>query len=668
MDSDNWSSSPNQMGYPPIDYRAELNDEQYAAVTAEDGPALVLAGAGSGKTRTLTYRVAYLLEKGVHPGNILLLTFTNKAAREMLARVEELTGIQRRAFWGGTFHSIGQRMLRMHGEPLGINSNYTILDQSDAESLLNEVIRGVDALFLKDKNNPKAKVIANALSLSRNTCQSIEDSVNQFSPYFHEYIPDFEKFFEAYQAKKKQQQVADYDDLLVYWLEILKTQESIAKYYQERFQYILVDEYQDTNMIQAQIIDTIGNRNQIMAVGDDAQSIYSWRGANYENILNFPDNHEDTEMYRIETNYRSTPEILSFANDIINQFDTGHGFHKELKPVREPHLQPMMIQATDGREEASIVIRRIQALLEEGRSLSDITVLYRAHYQAVDLQMELTRQHLPFQITSGVQFFEQAHIKDLVAQIKFAYNPNDSRAFHRFVGLLPKVGDKTAEKIFGVAYMEAQTTGEHIADMLLTKPVVAKVPKGARDHWESLAATVQAVAKAAATESPSEVVALAVEGWYSDFIKTLYPNYLQRMDDLQSLIGFAQRFTDLQELLSQLILMNSETSQKSIDPDGDQLRLTTVHQAKGLEFPIVFLLGCSDGQFPIKRAIDRGDLDEERRLFYVAVTRAMDELYMTSPRMSQFGGNTNFMNPSRFIQRVNPDLYEVVRLRRYSSW
>lgn len=668
MDLDSWTSSPQDMGYPPIDFRAELNDEQYAAVTAPEGPALVLAGAGSGKTRTLTYRVAYLLEKGVHPGNILLLTFTNKAAREMLARVEELTGVQRRAFWGGTFHSIGQRMLRMHGEPLGIKSNYTIMDQSDAESLLTTVIRSKDALFLKDKNNPKAKVISNTLSLARNTCQSIEDSVNQFSPYFHEYIPDFEKFAEGYTERKKTQQVADYDDLLAYWLEILKTQEQVAKYYQDRFQHILVDEYQDTNKIQAQIIDLIGSRNQIMAVGDDAQSIYSWRGANYENILHFPDNHDGTEMYRIETNYRSTPEILSFANDIINQFDSGQGFHKELRPVRDSHLQPMMIQAMDGREEASVVIRRIQALLEEGRSLSDITVLYRAHYQAVDLQMELTRQHLPFQITSGVQFFEQAHIKDLVAQIKFAYNSNDSRAFHRFCGLLPKVGEKTAEKIFITAYEEAKTTGEHISDMFLTKPVIAKVPKGARDHWESLAATVQSIVKAANSESPSEVVALAVEGWYADFIKTLYPNYLQRMDDLQSLIGFAQRFTDLQELLSQLVLMNSETSQKSIDPDEDQLRLTTVHQAKGLEFPVVFLLGCSEGLFPLKRAIDRGDLDEERRLFYVAVTRAMDELYMTSPRMTQFGGNTNFMNPSRFIQRVNPDLYEVVRLKRYSSW
>jgi len=668
MDSDSWSSTPQQMGYPPIDFRADLNDEQYAAVTAPDGPALVLAGAGSGKTRTLIYRVAYLLEKGVHPGNILLLTFTNKAAREMLSRVEDLTGVPRRAFWGGTFHSIGQRMLRMHGEPIGMKSNYTILDQSDAESLMTSVIRGVDAFFLKDKNNPKAKVIANAISLSRNTCQSVEDSIHQFTPYFEEFIPDFEKFYQAYQTKKKQQQVADYDDLLVYWLEILKTQEQIAHYYQNRFQYILVDEYQDTNKIQALIIDLIGNRNQIMAVGDDAQSIYSWRGANYENILHFPDTHDETSMYRIETNYRSTPEILSFANDIINQFDAGHGFYKVLKPVREPNIMPMMIQTMDGREEASIVIRRIQALLEEGRSLSDITVLYRAHYQAVDLQMELTRQHLPFQITSGVQFFEQAHIKDLVSQIKFAYNPNDSQAFKRFVGLLPKVGDITADKLFATASMEAQTTGEHIADMLLNKAVVAKVPKGARDLWESLAATIQGVSKSAAKDTPAEVVSLAVEGWYSDYIKTLYPNYLQRMDDLQSLIGFAQRFTDLQELLSQLILMNSETSQKSIDPDADQLRLTTVHQAKGLEFPVVFILGCSDGLFPIKRAIDRGDLDEERRLFYVAVTRAMDELYMTSPRMTQFGGNTNFMNPSRFIQRVNPDLYEVVRLKRYSSW
>jgi len=669
MDSNTWSQSPQDLGYPPIDFEAELNEEQYAAVTAGDGPALVLAGAGSGKTRTLTYRVAYLLEKGVHPGNILLLTFTNKAAREMLERVTELTGVPGRSFWGGTFHSIGQRMLRMHGEGIGLKNNYTILDQSDAESLLTDVIRSLDATYLKDKNNPKSKVIANVISLSRNTCSPLEDTVYEHFPYYQEYVPKFADFMKAYMERKLQQQVADYDDLLVYWLKILQEQPEVCSYYQERFQHILVDEYQDTNKIQAAIIDTIGNRNQIMAVGDDAQSIYSWRGANYENILHFPENHDNSEVFRIETNYRSTPEILRFANDVINQFDVGAGFHKELRPVRDSNMQPMLLSCMDSREEAQVVIRRIHALLEEGRSLKDITVLYRAHYQAVDMQMELTRQNIPFQITSGVQFFEQAHVKDLVAQIKFAYNPNDSRAFHRFCGLLPKVGEKTAEKIFNTAFDEAQTTGEHIADLFESKAVTMKVPKGARQYWESLAATIKSLADATRNqEKPSEIMRLAVEGWYAEHIKTLYPNYFQRMDDLQSLVGFAERFNDLQDMLAQLVLMNSETTNKSIDPEEDQLRLTTVHQAKGLEFPVVFLLGISDSMFPLKRAIERGDLDEERRLFYVAVTRAKDELYLTSPRMSQYGGNTNFLQPSRFINAVRSDLYEVVRMRRYSEW
>ncbi len=668
MEFERWSKSPQDPGYPPIDFRSNLNDEQFAAVTATEGPSLVLAGAGTGKTRTLTYRVAYLLDRGVQPGNILLLTFTNKAAREMLSRVEDLTGVPRRAFWGGTFHSIGSRMLRMHGQPLGIEPNFTIMDQSDAESLLADVIREVDAQFLADKKNPRAKVVANIISLSRNTCQSLADAVGRFYSYFKEYIAEFVLFFEAYTKRKKQQQVADYDDLLVYWLEILQTQEQVARYYQDRFQHILVDEYQDTNRIQAQIIDLIGARDQIMVVGDDAQSIYSWRGANYENILHFPDNHENTRLFRIETNYRSTPEILRFANGIINQFDPGRGFHKTLRPARKQHQLPILIQAMDGREEADVVICRIQGLLDEGRCLKDITVLYRAHYQALDLQMELTRQDIPFQITSGVQFFEQAHIKDLVAQLKFAYNAQDSRAFHRFVSLLPKIGNATAEKIFQAALAEARNTGEHVANTLMSGPVQSKVPKAARQHWESLASTIQAITKAAKDKPPTEVVSLAVEGWYSDYIKTLYTNYRQRLDDLESLVGFAQRFTDLQELLSQIVLLNSETSQTSIDPEEDQLRLTTVHQAKGLEFPVVFLLAASDGLFPLWRAIDHGDLDEERRLFYVAVTRAMDELYMTSPRMIQFGAKTNFLQPSRFIHDVDPKLYEVVQLRRHSSW
>lgn len=668
MEFEHRSNFPQDLEYPPVDFRSNLNDEQFAAVTAGDQPALVLAGAGTGKTRTLTYRVAYLLERGVHPGNILLLTFTNKAAREMLARVEDLTGVPRRAFWGGTFHSIGQRMLRMHGEPLGIEPNYTIMDQSDAESLLADVIKELDPQFLKDKNNPKTKVIANLISLARNTCQSLDDVVMGFYPYFREHINDFARFSQTYSERKKRQQVADFDDLLVFWLEILQTQEEVARYYQERFQHILVDEYQDTNLIQAQIIDLIGARDQIMAVGDDAQSIYSWRGANYENILHFPDKHRNTNIFRIETNYRSTPEILRFANGVIRQFHPGQGFFKTLRPSRGHSQPPLLIRVMNGREEAAAVISRITGLLDEGRSLKDITVLYRAHYQALDMQMELTRQNIPFQITSGVQFFEQAHIKDLVAQVKFAYNPRDSRAFHRFACLLPKIGSVTAERIFQAALAEADKSGEHVARTLISRPALAKVPKAARKHWESLTATLEGIVEAAGDRSPSEVVSLAAEGWYSDFIQTLYPNYRQRMDDLQSLVGFAGRFSDLQELLGQIVLMNSETSQTSVYPEEDKLRLTTVHQAKGLEFPVVFLLAASDGLFPLARAMENDGLDEERRLFYVAVTRAMDELYMTSPHLIQFGMNTKILQPSRFIQALDPTLYEMARFHRKPSW
>ncbi len=668
MEIERRSDFPQDLGYPPIDFRSNLNDEQFAAVTAGDQPALVLAGAGTGKTRTLTYRVAYLLERGVHPGNILLLTFTNKAAREMLSRVEDLTGVPRRAFWGGTFHSIGQRMLRMHGEPLGFDPNYTIMDQSDAESLLTDVIKELDPQFLKDKNNPKAKVISNLISLARNTCQSLDDVVMDFYPYFREHITEFAQFSKTYTERKKQQQVADFDDLLVYWLKILQTQEEVAHYYQERFQHILVDEYQDTNRIQAQIIDLIGARDQIMAVGDDAQSIYSWRGANYENILHFPDKHRNTEIFRIETNYRSTPEILNFANGVIRQFQPGQGFYKTLRPARGNRQPPLLIRVMNGREEASAVISRIQGLQDEGRSLKDITVLYRAHYQALDLQMELTRQNIPFQITSGVQFFEQAHIKDLVAQVKFAYNPRDSRAFHRFACLLPKIGSVTAERIFQAALAKADSSTGHVALMLTSRPALAKVPKAARKHWDSLTTTLEGIVEAAKDKTPSQVVSLAAEGWYSDFIKTLYPNYRQRMDDLQSLVGFAGRFSDLQELLSQIVLLNSETSQTSVDPEQDKLRLTTVHQAKGLEFPVVFLLAASDGLFPLSRAMENNGLDEERRLFYVAVTRAMDELYLTSPHLIQFGINTKILQPSRFIQALDPTLYEMARFHKSPSW
>ena len=334
------SSTPNPFEIPEIDFRAELNDDQFAAVTAEPGPLLILAGAGSGKTRTLTYRVAYLLSKGVRAGEILLLTFTNKAAKEMLDRVEELTAVEGRRFWGGTFHSIGHRLLRMHGEAINLPKNFTILDAGEAETVLKHAVESVNSSFFKNKTHPKPGPLSSVISMARNTRESIERTVVNFYPQHHELIDQIEGFAEAYAKRKREQNVVDYDDLLVLWLKLLEASPEIAEHYQERFRHCLVDEYQDTNVLQAAIVDKMAPHHRIMAVGDDAQCIYSWRGANFENILTFQDRHPGTQILRIETNYRSTPEILSMANAVIAN-RTSQGFEKTAPRPQAPQPTPL---------------------------------------------------------------------------------------------------------------------------------------------------------------------------------------------------------------------------------------------------------------------------------------------------------------------------------------
>ena len=397
--------------FPPIDFPSELNDEQYAAVTAEPGPMLVLAGAGSGKTRTLTYRVAWLLSQGVHPAEILLLTFTNKAAKEMLHRVEDLTGFESRRFWGGTFHHIGHRLLRMHGEIIDLDGRFTILDSGEAESFLRDATETTDRSFFRDKTHPKPKPLANIISMSRNTCLDFQETVLKYFPQHNHIVDRLPAIAEEYSKTKSKHQVVDYDDLLVYWLEMMEKSPEIAEIYQKRFRHTLVDEYQDTNILQARIIDLMAPSHQIMAVGDDAQCIYSWRGANFENIITFPDRHTGTRIYRIETNYRSTPEILTLANSVLRNQLAGHGFEKELRPARSSNILPFVVQSLDTREQAAFVVSRLRGLIDEGRSPSEIAILYRAHFHAVDLQVELSRESIPFQITSGVRFFEQAHVR-----------------------------------------------------------------------------------------------------------------------------------------------------------------------------------------------------------------------------------------------------------------
>ncbi len=661
---------PTSAAIPAIDFRAQLNDEQFAAVTAPPGPLLVLAGAGSGKTRTLTYRVAYLLSQGVKPGEILLLTFTNKAAKEMLHRVHDLTGVEPGRFWGGTFHSLGHRALRIYGQAVGLPRNFTILDAEESESLLKQTVETADKVFFKDKTNPRPGPLFNVLSLARNTQLAVAATVTQQFPQYGEISHRLPAFASAYAAAKRTQNVVDYDDLLELWLQLLTAAPEVAAYFAHRFRHVLVDEYQDTNTIQAQIVDRLATHHRVMAVGDDAQCIYSWRGADFENIMTFPDRHAGTVIHRIETNYRSTPEILALANGVLLAQPKGRHFEKELRAARAHSSKPYVVQAMDDREQADFILRRIRSLVDDdGVSLNEIAILYRSHFLALEIQLALSRAGVPYQITSGVKFFERQHIRDLVALLRFVYNPADAQAWQRIAVLLPKVGEKGAQKIHAAAADHARLLQKDFLDALGTDDVKSKVAKDARPEWEQFCASLSQVAAAMRTARPAAVVETAIDGWYGDYLKGAFADYTDRLDELKALVGFAGRFDEIQDLLAQIVLLNSETSDRHVDPDAEALRLTTVHQAKGLEYDVVFLIGLADGQFPGRRAIEAGDVEEERRLFYVAVTRARNELYLCYPIVASRAGPGGMMlTPSRFITELPTDLYEALRLKRNHGW
>jgi len=655
---------------PPIDFKALLNDEQFAAVTAAPGPLLVLAGAGSGKTRTLTYRVAYLLSQGVKPGEILLLTFTNKAAKEMLHRVHDLTGIEPQRFWGGTFHSIGNRALRMFGEAVGPPKNFTILDADESETLLKQAVESKDKTFFKEKTNPRPGPLFSVLSLARNTQLSINNTIERHFPQYNEIAPLLPEFAAAYEKKKREDKVCDYDDLLELWLKLLTDAPDVAQYFNHRFRHVLVDEYQDTNTIQAQIVDKLASHHRVMAVGDDAQCIYSWRGADFENIMSFPDRHEGTVIHRIETNYRSTPEILAFANGVLNAQPKGRHFDKELRAARKHGQKPAVIQAMDDKEQAAFVLKRIHALVnEEGVSPNEIAVLYRSHFLALEMQLALTRAGVPYTITSGVKFFERQHVRDLIACINFVYNPSNTSAWNRLAMLLPKVGEKGASKIYAAALDHAKLMQQNFIDALATDDVTSKVPKDAKADWPNFCASLKQVYDAMNDQPPSAAVEIAIDGWYGDYMKGEYADYVDRIEELKGLVGFASQFTQMSDFLAQIMLLNGETSESRIETDQESIKLTTIHQAKGLEYDAVFLIGAAEGQFPGYRTIESGDFEEERRLFYVAVTRAKNELYICYPRVASRPGPGGMMlQPTRFLSELDESLYDELRIKRSYGW
>jgi DNA helicase-2/ATP-dependent DNA helicase PcrA len=671
-----------------VDYTAELNQQQLAAVTASLGPLLVIAGAGSGKTRTLTYRVAYLLENGIDPRNILLLTFTNKAAREMLGRVVNLLPTDTSGLWGGTFHSIGNRILRRHGSAIGYSSGFTIMDREDQKDLIDTVVAsaGIDP---KEIRFPKGDVLAEIFSFVVNTEKSLEELLAEKFPYFLPLLEKIQDVRQRYEKKKQTTNSMDFDDLLQKTLSMFQQHERIAEIYRRQFQFILVDEYQDTNKIQADLVDLLArDHRNVMVVGDDAQSIYSWRGANFQNILEFPKRYPDAQVFKIEMNYRSVPEILEVANAAIAA--NVQQFRKHLSATRESKaLKPALVALNDGAEQAQFVAQRILELRDENVDLNDIAVLYRAHYHAVELQLELSRRGIPYQITSGVRFFEQAHIKDVTAFVRFVANPRDEVAFKRMVKLLPGIGNRTAENLWrawenSVAAIAADADADRGSEATSTagetndppqgnysfgeRLLAMTVPAKAKKSWQQLVQTLEEIAPGGQPNMPSEMITSVVEAIYEDYAKANFTNYELRREDLNQLAIFARQFKDVHEFLSQLALISNVDSEAAPNQIGDKeaVNLSSVHQAKGLEFHTVFVIWLSDGMFPSNRSLDTRDaLEEERRLFYVAITRARDELYLTYPQMRLSGGYGDvFQRPSRFLQEIPGDLVEDWQVQR----
>ncbi|MDH5193758.1 MAG: ATP-dependent helicase, partial [Nitrospira sp.] len=428
-----------------IDYAAALNPQQLAAVTAGDGPSLVIAGAGSGKTRTLVYRVAYLIDSGVDPSNVLLLTFTRKSAQEMLDRAGDLIGTSSRRVCGGTFHSVANLLLRRYGRSIGVEPGFTILDRGDAEDLI-ALVRSQLGLNEKDKRFPRKGTIMEMISKSANTLRSLDEIILEEFSHFADHSEDLGRLQKAYEAAKRQKQLLDYDDLLVMLRQLLLFDEAARTTISRQYRYILVDEYQDTNRLQAEVIRQLATTYQnVMVVGDDSQSIYAFRGATFKNIMEFPELFPGTTVYKLEENYRSTQPILNLANCVIEE--ATEKYTKRLFTRKIDGPLPALVEAAGENAQSRFIAQKILELREEGVPLSEVAVLFRSSFHSFDLEIELSRKGLPFIKRGGVKFIETAHVKDLLAHVRVVANPLDTVSWHRVLLLVEGVGPKKAQDL-----------------------------------------------------------------------------------------------------------------------------------------------------------------------------------------------------------------------------
>ena len=635
------------------DYGKLLNPEQCEAATAGDGPILVLAAAGTGKTRTLVYRVAYLMEQGVDPENILLLTFTNRAAREMLERAKYQVGDSIGTLWSGTFHHICNRFLRHFAPRLSFENGFTILDQDDSRSLINQCI---GSCVKNKKDFPKKEVVASLISRAANSSSTIRDILEESPEEEQLFADQLCQVADLYRDRKLAIGAMDFDDLLVNGLRLIVEQEDVREFYQRKFRYILVDEYQDTNRLQAELVDLLAAKNRnLMVVGDDFQCIYSWRGANFKNIMEFPKRWPDCKIVKLEQNYRSVPEVLEVANACIR--GNPEQFQKVLRPTRRPRRKPHLFNLRDGTEQSWAVIRLIRQFIQQGYTYNDMAVLYRAHFHSIELQMALTRDRLPFRITSGVGVYEQAHTKDVVSFLRVCEGARDRMAFERLLMLLDGVGVKSIErywtKLGGSFDSSVQSQRETLAGLL--RPT-------ARGQMEPLLRLMDEYHKDGMANRGGEVVQRFCDEFYSGYLRRTYDNAKEREEDIRELGRQVSRYENgISGFLQEVSLLTNVDAEYDQMQEGDvpRIHLSTVHQAKGLEWPIVFIIWASEGMFPASKVLESGDDTEERRLFYVAVTRAKDELVICTPgsRVSR-DGSVFFCKPSRFLKELPKGLLQ----------
>ena len=664
-EQNNTDHEPNTvLKHSNVDYAGELNPSQLLAATTIDGKVLVIAGAGSGKTKTLTYRTSYLIENGISPSSILLLTFTRKAADEIKGRVKgllseslnddtasvHLKGLDLNAITSGTFHSFCNMLLRRYSGLLGIHPKFTILDTGDSEDALDMICKETGIVRKNMKQAfPRKKTLQNLISTSRNRHILLRDLIENDYPDLAIHIPVIEQLAKDYHSYKRTNHLYDFDDIISQVVRHLKTNLKFRKLIQDTYRYVMVDEYQDTNIPQKQLIDYICEPDKVslMVVGDDNQSIYAFRGANYENILLFGDSYPDAKLIKLEQNYRSTPAILNYVNALSAQITLG--YQKSLysdAPVSGD--KPVLVRRSNEKEEAKTIANTLINLKPE-YDYKDFAVLSRTSFQSNQIQLEFMARHIPFIVVGGIKFIEKRHIKDILGFVKILYNPNDSIAWHRILTLFQGIGDVTATRITR-AINGSNDSFEPLLDPKLNK----KNPQIIELH--------QVLIKAQQQTSVAEVLELLID-FYFPILKMIEDNWRERAEDFRVLKNLAREHSSLDNFLENLALDPPNDSVAVMaDPekkDTDAVTITTIHSAKGLEWPVVFVNALVDGLMPHHRSMaEFEELEEERKLFYVACSRAKTHLYLTAPDyFSSFAGY--FDKVSRFISEVPQDTVDV---------